>query len=168
MWQDSLAVAISGIALFTSATTFFLTRRRDARTRYAAEKRRIYSAFLVRESMRLDAYQRYKRFARGEERTLLARSNENLVELAENIDRARALLFETYAELMLIAPSTVIRSAEAYNKRVSRANPLRSNTQAMTWQDGRDLREAFYVAARKDLHQDVPRFDSSVMDDSPD
>jgi hypothetical protein len=146
---------LTGVALAGSATAYLFSRGAERRDAFKDERRRIYTAFLVRQSELQDAYR-------------LPDAAEPIGDLdagdsdgspdqpaagqSHVADPARARAWEALAELRLLAPKNVENLALEYSKRMGRANPRRSRGyKAFPFAEAATMRDAFIEAAREDL-----------------
>lgn len=188
-----LSVIIAAIALGIQFAMNRDERRRDNESRGTAEDERArsleradreraedadrreramaYSAFLVAQSARADAFNHFshvqKQLTRNpfkkdtpEEHARLAEVNNRLEAANDEIDRTRVEAWRPLATMRLIASKKVLDAADAYDKALAASNPRRISLSPvpLSHAQKRDLTDVFIAAAREDLGRTpVPR-----------
>lgn len=154
-----LATLLTVLALAGSAFAYLHSRRAERKDAFKDERRRVYTAFLVRQSELQDAYRLPD--AAGIVDADLGNGDgdgdrdQTVAGHPHVADPARARAWEALAELRLLAPKNVEDLALEYSRRMGKANPRRAGgPKAFPFDEAKAMRDALIEAARDDL---IPR-----------
>lgn len=181
--QDALArEAMGARKLADQQRTQAIERAERHRTEDAdrRERAKAYSDFLVAESARSDAFDRYATIRNElkltpfkkdsqEHADRVAEISKRLDQASVAIDRARHEAWAPIAAMRLVAMDSVLRAADEYDKSLAASNPRRTSKTPIHLDFGRkkELIAAFVVAAREDLGRAAVRSDALIsVDDS--
>jgi len=152
------ASLLTVVALAGSAFAYLHNRRAERRDAFKDERRRVYTAFLVRQSELQDAYRLPEAAGdtdEGDPGGVDFSRDQPVVAQPHVADPARARAWEALAELRLLAPKNVESLALEYSKRMGKANPRRAGgPKAFPFGEAAAMRDALIEAARDDL---IPR-----------
>jgi hypothetical protein len=156
------------------------TERHRAEDADRRERAKAYSDFLVAESARSDAFDRYATirnelkqtpFKKGtvEEEARLKAIHERLEAASGEIDRARHAAWAPLAAMRLVATDDVLQAADEYDTALAASNPRRVRMAPVRMEFGRKkaLIEGFVAAARADLGRAPGQPEVLVSGDEP-
>lgn len=156
------------------------TERHRAEDADRRERARAYSDFLVAESARSDAFDRYATIRNElkqtpfkkdtpEEEARVREIHKRLEVASGEIDRARHAAWAPLAAMRLVATDDVLRAADEYDKALAASNPRRVRMAPVRLEFGekKALIEAFVAAARADLGRAPVQAEALVSVDEP-
>lgn len=156
------------------------TERHRAEDADRRERARAYSDFLVAESARSDAFDRYATIRNElkqtpfkkdtpEEQARVAEIHKRLEVASGEIDRTRHAAWAPLAAMRLVASDEVLRAADDCDKALAASNPRRVRMVPVRLEFGvkKALVEAFVTAARADLGRAPVQAEALVSVDEP-